>query len=186
MTPYIYSVADLLWASAAKGSMNFYFPTISGNLQARATLLFYVAYHNRKFRGDSVMYWSDLIWKDTRNRFEAGGGMMAVSSYGVKDIDVFGQNTDFINTTGIFEGNMITLYAFGKLNFKYDISLKTSLRTSISTQGGTIIGFEVQTGYYPIKNLKLGLDLTMVSGANKFPQIQGDQYGMRTYVQFFY
>lgn len=111
---------------------------------------------------------------------------MAVSSYGVRDLDVFGQNTDFINTTGIFEGNMVTLYAFGKFNFKYDISLKPSLRTSISTQGGVIVGFEAQAGYYPIKNLKLGLDLTVVSGADQFPQTKGDQYGMRTYVQFFY
>ncbi len=186
ISPYIYSVADLFWASAAKASMDFYFPTLSGKLEARATLLFYVAYHNRQFRGDSVMYWSDLIWKDTRNRFEAGGGILAVSSYGAKDLSVFGQNTDFINTTGIFEGNMTTLYAFGKFNFKYDISLKTSMRTTISTQGGVIFGFEAQTGYYPIKNLKLGLDLTMVAGADQFPQTKGDQYGMRTYVQFFY
>lgn len=186
LTPYAYSVANHFWSPALKASMDFYFPELSGMLQARATLLFYTAYHDKQHDGDSLMYWSDLTWKDTRGRYEAGGGIMVSAIDGARDIDIFGQNTGFEDTTGLFDANMTTLYAFGKFNFKYDISLKTSMRTSISPEAKVIFGWETQASYFPIKNLEVGLDLIMIIGAEQFANLGKDKGEMRAYLQFYF
>lgn len=183
LTPYAYSVANHFWSPAIKARMDFFFPNISGKLEAMATLLFYTAYHDKKHQGDSLMYWSDLTWKDTRGRYEAGGGIMVSAIDGVRDIDIFGQNTGFEDTTGLFDSNMTTLYAFGKFNFKYDISLKTSMRTSISPSTDVIFGWETRANYFPIKDLEVGLDLILIMGAQKLG-LGSDQGKMRAYLQY--
>lgn len=185
ITPYAYSVANHFWSPAVKGVMDFYFPNINGVLQAKATLLFYTAYHDKKHEGDSIMYWSDLTWKDTRGRYETGGGIMVSAIDGVRGIDIFGQNTGFEDTTGIFESNMTTLYAFGKFNFKYDISFRTSMRTTISPAADVIFGWETRTSYFPTKNLEVGLDLIMIAGAKKL-NFGEDEGKMRIYLQFYF
>lgn len=104
---------------------------------------------------------------------------------GVRDIDIFGQNTGFEETVGLFDANMTTLYAFGKFNFKYDISLKTSMRTTISPSADVIFGWETRANYFPIKDLEIGLDLMMIIGAEKLG-LGGDEGKMRVYLNFYF
>lgn len=177
--PYIYSVADLFWASAVGANATFKFLRFNADLIWKGTLLTYVGYHNLTYQGSGILFWSDLIYKDYLRNFDAGGGIMATN--GVKDLAIFGQNTEFENIDGMLNGVSTTLYAFGKLHFAYATSLKVAMRLSLKSQE-TIFGLETRLGYSPINKMELGLGFSMLNGFKN--PINQDHYILRTFLEY--
>ncbi|WP_027327382.1 hypothetical protein [Helicobacter pametensis] len=181
LEPYIYSVANMFWAPAIRTKATFEFLKFNSDLIWEGTLLSYVAYHNREFRGSGILFWSDLIYRDRLRNFDAGGGIMATNRNGVKDLAVFGQSTQFENIDGMLDGGSTSLYAFGKFHFKYDISLKIASRLTFVGENN-LFGLEARAGYFPIKKLELGLDFLMLAGYKT--QNKQDHYAMRAFLQY--
>lgn len=178
ITPYIYSVANMFWAPAIGAEANFGFLRWNANLIWKGTLLSYIAYHNKDYRGSGLLFYSDLTYRDKLRHLDAGGGIIATN--GVKDLAVFGQNTEFENIDGILDGTSTTLYLFGKFHFPYDISLKTAMRLSMRGKEN-IFDFETRFGYFPIKKLELGLDFFVLTRKTNEKR---DSYSLRAFLQY--
>lgn len=181
INPYIYSVANMFWAPAVGAKATFEFLRWNSDLIWQGKLLSYVAYHNRDYKGSGILFWSDLIYKDRLRDYDVGGGIMVTDRNGVKDLAVFGQNTEFDNIDGMLEGGSTSLYAFSKFHFKYNISLKIATRLTF-VGGNNLFGLETKLGYFPIKKLELGTDFLMLSGYQT--QNKEDNYTLRMFLQY--
>lgn len=177
--PYIYSVADLFWAPAVGANAIFKLLRLNADLIWRGTLLSYVGYHNLAYQGSGILFWSDLIYKDYLRNFYVGGGIMTTN--GVKDLAVFGQNTEFENIDGMLDRISTTLYSYGKFYFSQTTSLKIATRLSLRNQE-TLFGLEARFGYSPINKMELGLGFSMLNGF-KDPQKQ-DHYILKSFLEY--
>lgn len=181
INPYIYSVANMFWAPAVGAKAIFKFLKLNSDLIWQGKLLSYVAYHNNRYRGSGILFWSDLIYKDRLRNFDAGGGIMATNRNGVSDLAVFGQNTEFENIDEMLEGGSTSLYAFGNFHFQYDISLKVATRLTFVGENN-LFGLEMRAGYFPIQKLELGVNFMMLTGYKV--QNKKDNYALRTFLQY--
>lgn len=180
ITPYIYSVANVFWAPSFGTKATFHFLKFNADLIWKGNLLSYIAYHNNRFRGSGILFYSDLVYRDRLRHLDVGGGIMVTDHNGVRDLAIFGQNTEFENIDGMLEGNATTLYWYGKFHFQYHISLKSAMRLSLTSRS-KIFDFENQITYFPLEKLELGLSFLAIAGEKTK---KNDRYVMRTFVQY--
>lgn len=175
---YIYSVADLFWAPSVGANAIFKILRLNADVIWKGKLLTYVAYHNLSYGGSGVLFWSDLIYKDYLRNFHVGGGIMATN--GVKQLSVFGQNTEFENIDGMLDRGATTLYVFGKAVPLPAVSLKAGMRLSIREQEN-LFGLEAKVGYSPIPKMELAIGFLMING---FENPLNDRYILKTFLEY--
>lgn len=185
LTPYAYSVADVFWVPGFKARTSFDFLSLNSSLEIYAHLLSYVAYSDYNFQGDGIVYWSDVTYKDHLRKYEVGGGIVATNYFGAPRLDIFGQNSIFENLDGVLAGKTTTLYVFGKIDLPYNIGVNSSFRLGISSDD-LLYGFEVKANYFLTKNWEIGTDFLMLVGGNTRNNPKGDNYVVRTFLQYYF